>query len=95
MKAQLTGGRSRKKKSTNFSKKNKKSVDRKDDLCYSILIRTLRGFSMTKKEIIARLREMGYKANYSNTYVTMLEKFGYVCIADKDGLHKVYLGDRG
>lgn len=35
---------------------------------------------MTKKAIIQRLREMGYKANNKNTLVTMFESKNYVVV---------------
>ena len=46
---------------------------------------------MTKKEIITRLREMGYKTNYKNTLVTMFEAKGYVVFCGKNGVQKIYL----
>lgn len=46
---------------------------------------------MTKKEIIAQLRAVGYKANYKNVLVGPLEKFGYVIVIQNGMICKVFI----
>lgn len=47
---------------------------------------------MTKKQIIQKLNEKGYKANYKNTLISTFEK-GYVLVIQNKDFVKVFLSE--